>query len=316
MVYAVLFITFMNLVSVLFKGFAMGAANVVPGVSGGTVAFITGIYERLINALKSFDVTAIKLLFTGKVKEFIAHVDFWFLATLGGGIICSILTLAKLLEIGFERYPIYVAALFFGLILASILSVGKMVKQWSASRVIVLFIGLAVALSMAFAPAASENTNILYLMLCGVVAICSMIIPGVSGSFVLLLLGNYQLIMISSVNKLREGNLEESLPIIVPVGIGAVLGLIALSHFLSWLFKRYHDNAVAVITGFVAGSLAIIWPWKRPAEVISKNGEEKILSYESYLPQLDAQLAIVLVVIIAGVALMLTVEKLGVAKLD
>lgn len=304
----------MNLFSVLFKGFAIGAANVVPGVSGGTVAFITGIYERLINALKSFDVTAIKLLFTGKVKQFIAHVDFWFLATLGGGVICSILTLAKLLEIGFERYSIYVAALFFGLILASITSVGKMVKQWSASRVIVLFIGFAVALSMAFAPAASENTNILYLMLCGVVAMCSMIIPGVSGSFVLLLLGNYQLIMISSVNKLREGNLEEALPIIVPVGIGAVLGLIALSHFLSWLFKRYHDNAVAVITGFVAGSLAIIWPWKRPAEVIRKNGEEKILSYESYLPQLDAQFAIVLVVIIAGVALMLTVEKLGVGK--
>lgn len=292
----------------------MGAANVVPGVSGGTVAFITGIYERLINALKSFDVEAVKLLFTGKVKQFMAHVDFWFLASLGAGVICSILTLAKLLEIGFEKYPVYVAALFFGLILASIPSVGKMVKQWSISRYVSLAVGLVMALSMAFAPAASENTNIFYLMLCGVVAMCSMIIPGVSGSFVLLLLGNYQLIMINSVNKLREGNLEESLPIIIPVGVGAVLGLIALSHFLSWLFKRYHDNAVAVITGFVAGSLAIIWPWKNEAEVIFKDGEKKVLSYESYFPQVDTSFGIALVIIIAGAALMLTVEKLGAAK--
>lgn len=306
----------MNLLGVFFKGFAMGAANVVPGVSGGTVAFITGIYERLINALKSFDVKAVKLLLTGKVKGFVDYVDFWFLVSLGAGVICSVFTLAKLLEIGFEKYPVYVASLFFGLILASIPSVGKMVKQWSLSRFISLTIGLVIAATMAFAPAASENTNILYLMLCGVVAMCSMIIPGVSGSFVLLLLGNYQLIMIQSVNTLREGNLADSLPILVPVGIGAVLGLIALSHFLSWLFKRYHDNAVAVITGFVAGSLAIIWPWKRPGEVIMKGDEEKILSYESYFPQLNTEFGIALVIIVAGAALMLTVEKLGAAKPD
>ncbi|MGJ8673649.1 DUF368 domain-containing protein [Rubritalea sp.] len=304
----------MNLLGVFFKGFAMGAANVVPGVSGGTVAFITGIYERLINALKSFDLKAVKLLLSWKVKEFIDYIDFWFLASLGAGVLCSVLTLAKLLEIGFEKYPIYVAALFFGLILASIPSVGKMVKQWSPSRFVSLVIGLAIALSMAFAPAASENTNLFYLMLCGVVAMCSMIIPGVSGSFVLLLLGNYQLIMISSVNKLREGNLGESLPILIPVGVGAVVGLIVLSHFLSWLFKRYHDNAVAVITGFVAGSLAIIWPWKSEAEVIFKNGEKKVLSYESYFPQFDSSLAVAVVIMIAGAALMLGVEKLGSKK--
>ena len=143
---------------------------------------------------------------------------------------------------------------------------------------------------------------------------CSMIIPGVSGSFVLLLMGNYQLIMISSVNKLREGNLAESLPIILPVGVGAVVGLIALSHFLSWLFKKFHDVAVSVITGFVAGSLVIIWPWKTPDEVIIKNGEEKILSYTNNLPHLDSQLAIAFVVILAGAAVMLGVEKLGSTK--
>ena len=306
----------MNLFGVFLKGFAMGAANVVPGVSGGTVAFITGIYERLINALKSFDFKAIKLLGSFKVKEFIAHVDFWFLAALGAGVMTSVLTLAKALEIGFEKYPIYVAALFFGLIAASIPSVGKMVKKWSISRFVALVAGLAIALCLAFTPSASENTNLLYLMLCGVVAMCSMIIPGVSGSFVLLLMGNYQLIMIASVNKLREGNLAESLPILLPVGVGAVVGLIALSHFLSWLFKRFHDIAVSVITGFVAGSLVIIWPWKIPGETIIKNSEVKILSYTNHLPQIDTQLAIAFGVILLGAAVMLGVERLGSTKTE
>ena len=165
----------MNLFGVFLKGFAMGAANVVPGVSGGTVAFITGVYERLINALKSFDFKAIKLLCSFKPKEFIEYVDFWFLAALGGGVVTSVLTLAKALEIGFEKYPIYVAALFFGLIAASIPSVGKMVKKWSPSRFVALAAGLAIALSLAFTPSASENSNILYLMLCGVVAMCGMV---------------------------------------------------------------------------------------------------------------------------------------------
>lgn len=292
----------------------MGAANVVPGVSGGTVAFITGIYERLINALKSFDISAIKLLLGFKIKEFIKHVDFWFLATLGFGVLSSILSLAKVLDWGFANHPVYVASLFFGLIIASIPSLVKMVKTWGASRFFFLLLGLGVAIGMAFAPTASQSSNIFYLMICGVVAMCSMIIPGVSGSFVLLLMGNYQLIMIDSVNRLREGNLGEALPILIPVGTGAVLGLISLSHFLSWLFKKYHDCAVAVITGFVAGSLAIVWPWKRPDEVILKGDEEKILSYESYLPQFDTHFVIALGIMLAGAAIMLVVEKLGSAK--
>ena len=302
--------------SVFLKGFAMGAANVVPGVSGGTIAFITGIYERLINALKSFDVKAIRLMFSGQIKAFIAHVDFWFLLSLGLGGVASVLTLAKLLEIGFTEYPVYVAALFFGLILASIYSVGRLVGQWAAAQYIALGAGLLVAVSMAFLPAASESHNVVYLMLCGVVAMCSMIIPGVSGSFVLLLMGNYQLIMIHSVNNLREGDMASALPVLIPVGIGAVLGLIVLSRLLSWLFKRYHDTAVAVITGFVAGSLVIIWPWKIPGEVVMKNGEEKVLSYIHQLPSLNAEFYVALTIIIAGVALLLLVEKLGAKKED
>lgn len=302
--------------SVFLKGFAMGAANVVPGVSGGTIAFITGIYERLINALKSFDVQAIRLILSGQVKAFIAYVDFWFLLSLGLGGVASVLTLAKLLEIGFAEYPVYVAALFFGLILASIYSVGRLVSQWGSAQYLALATGLLVAVSMAFLPAASESQNFVYLMLCGVVAMCSMIIPGVSGSFVLLLMGNYQLIMIHSVNNLREGDMASALPVLIPVAIGAVLGLIVLSRLLSWLFKRYHDTAVSVITGFVAGSLVIIWPWKVPGEVIVKNGEEKVLSYVHQWPNWDAEFLFAFAIILAGGALLLLVEKLGAKKED
>ncbi|GAA5494026.1 hypothetical protein Rhal01_00181 [Rubritalea halochordaticola] len=304
----------MNLIGVFFKGAAMGAANVVPGVSGGTIAFITGIYERLINALKSFDVQAVKLLFGFKIREFIKHVDFWFLFVLGLGVLTSVATLAKLLEIGFEHYPVYVASLFFGLIAASIWSVAKMVKQWGMGPVIGVLIGCAIAVSLAYAPEANENRSLFYLLICGVVAMCSMIIPGVSGSFVLLLMGNYQLIMIHSVNKLRQGELGEALPVLIPVGVGAVTGLIVLSHILSWLFRKFHDIAVAVITGFVAGSLVIIWPWKRAADVIIKNGEEKVLSYERYFPTIDAQFGIAVAIMLVGVAIMVLTEKLGATR--
>ncbi|MEO0443593.1 MAG: DUF368 domain-containing protein [Pseudomonadota bacterium] len=293
------------------KGFAMGAANVVPGVSGGTVAFVTGIYERLINALKSFDTNGFSLLLKGQFKALLTHVDFWFLFTLGVGVIASVFTLAKLLAIGFERYPVYLAALFFGLIFASVFSVGKRVKVWTLSTVIALSIGLVFAVGLTFAPTATENTSFVYLMLCGMVAMCSMIIPGVSGSFVLLLMGNYQLIMIETVNGLRAGDFAMAVPILLPVAAGAVIGLIVLSRFLSWLFRRHHDNAVAVITGFVAGSLVIIWPWKSPGELINNNGEQKILSYVNQLPDLDLSFGLALIIMAAGAILLLAVDKLG-----
>ena len=292
----------------------MGAANVVPGVSGGTVAFITGIYERLINALKSFDVKAIKLLISFKIKEFIEYVDFWFLAALGGGVASRVLTLAKVLEIGFEKYPIYVASLFFGLILASIPSVGKMVRKWSTSRFIALIVGLAIALGLAFAPTANENTNLLYLMLCGVVAMCSMIIPGVSGSFMLILMGNYSLIMVASVSKLGDLNFSDSLPVLIPVGVGAVVGLLCLSRFLGWLFKAYHDGAVALITGFITGSLLLVWPWKTAISEDLGGGKVKVVAWDRYLPEINTSLGIAITIIIIGVALMLGVEKMGNSK--
>ena len=297
------------------KGFAMGAANVVPGVSGGTIAFITGIYQRLLDALKSFDVEAIRLLLKFNFGAFAKHVDFGFLLSLGLGVMTSILTLAKVLKEAYATDPVMVDAFFFGLILASIFSVGRMVGKWRTFEIIALLIGSAIAVSLAFLEPAGENKNIGYLLVCGVAGMCSMIIPGISGSFILLLMGNYRLIILGAVNDLRAFRFSEALPIILPVGVGAVLGLVVLSRILSWLFKKYHDTAVALITGFVAGSLVIIWPWKKVAESVTVDGKMKVIAWDRQLPdwQLGSTWAAV-AWLIGGIVLIAVTEKLATKK--
>lgn len=292
------------------KGFAMGAANVIPGVSGGTIAFITGIYERLIDALKSFDGKALKHLLKFDLGGFAKHVDMGFLTALGAGVLASVLTLAKLLKEAYADHPVLVDAFFFGLILASIFSVGRMVKSWRFIEIVALLLGLGVAVSLAFLSPAGENGSLGYLAVCGVAGMCSMIIPGISGSFILLLMGNYKLIMLDAVNDLRQFNFANSLPVLIPVGVGAVLGLVALSHILSWLFKRYHDTAVALITGFVAGSLAIIWPWKEA--VYSRTVLDKVVSYQRHFPDFQNNATwIAIAWLVGGIAVIAVTEKLS-----
>ena len=303
----------MNWLAIFLKGAAMGAANVIPGVSGGTVAFITGIYERLIHAVKSLTGPALKLLLKGKVREFIKESDFAFLFFLGLGVLVSILSLAKALKYLFAEHEMYVWAFFFGLILASVIFVGNKVKRWSAAPLVGLLIGTIIAVGIALLRPASESDAIGYLLICGVVAMASMIIPGLSGSFVLLLLGNYQLVMIDSVAKLTDRD-PSALRILIPVGIGAVIGLLALSHLLSWVFKRFHDIAVALLTGFVAGSLLIIWPWKDKITGIFGEGadaREKVVSYDWNLPPLDMSTFIAIGLIIAGFIIVWIMEKTG-----
>ncbi len=282
--------------NVFLTGIAMGVANAIPGVSGGTVAFITGIYERLINALKSLDITAIRLLFRLQTKELSKHVDLPFLASIGLGAVAGVLTLARLLKFLFANYETHVWAYFFGLILASVWLVGKTVKRWGILPLATLFIGCGTAVAIALLKPASENDHPLYLVLCGVVAMASMIIPGISGSFVLLLMGNYKLIMIEAVTRF-------DLKILVPVGMGAVLGLVTLSHLIAWIFKRWHDAAVALMTGFVTGSLLIIWPWKRAITKTFQAGDkvkEKVLGYDWQAPPLDTPALLAFGLIIAG----------------
>ena len=286
-----------------FKGLGVGSANVIPGVSGGTIALITGIFERLINALKSCNLTAIKLFFTGKFKEFAQHIDLWFLVSVGSGVLVAILSIARLFEFMFAEYPIYLWSFFFGMILVSIYYVGITIDKFNWKVLVSFVIGTAIALLIAFGTPAKENSNFIYLMICGAVATCSMILPGLSGSFVLVLMGNYQLIMIDAVNDLN-------LNILLPVVIGGVVGLLAFSHLLSWIFKNYRDITIAVLTGFILGSMPIIWPWKN--DVVTYFGSEaKVTGYEYYLPELNLDFSIALVIMLIGAALIVLTEKMA-----
>ncbi len=290
----------------------MGAANVIPGVSGGTIALITGIFERLINAIKSFDLTATKLLFSGKINEFIKHVDLYFLIAVFAGMVASVVSLAKVLEYLFLNYPVFVWAFFFGLILASVYFVGKSITKWRVSVIITFIIGTIAALSISVLNPATQNDSFLYLIICGVVAICSMILPGLSGSFILILLGNYQLVMIHAVNEL-------DLKIIFPVMIGAVGGLIAFSHILSWIYKKYKDQTISVLTGFILGSLGILWPWQNEAYLkdelgnfILKDGEKIVQSTIRYIPEsFNTEVIIAIALMIIGIITISLIEKVA-----
>jgi putative membrane protein len=277
----------------MLKGMAMGIANVIPGVSGGTIALITGIFERLINAIKTFNLKAVKLLFTGKFKEFAAHTDLYFLLSLFFGVALAIVLVARLFDFLFQNYPVFIWSFFFGLILASVFFVGKTVEKWSPSVIITFITGTTIAALFTFLSPASQSDNFWYLILCGVVAICSMILPGLSGSFVLILMGNYQLVAIDAINELN-------LAVLTPVAIGAVAGLIAFSHFLSWLFKTYKDQTISALTGFIFGSLGIIWPWKTPIEK-AFGDKIKIVGYDYYSPAMNTEFFIALIIIIAGI---------------
>ena len=285
--------SFSSFISTVLKGMAMGAANVIPGVSGGTIALITGIFERLINALKSLDITAIKLLLKGKFRDFAEYVDLYFLIALFTGVGIAIISLARLFKFLFDNYPVYIWAFFFGLVLASVVYVAKTVKRWSISVVISFIVGTAIALTITFLKPGTENSGILYLLLCGIVAICSMILPGLSGSFVLLLMGNYKLVMVDAVN-------DMNLAVLLPVAVGAVVGLILFSHFLSWLLKKFHNQTIATLSGFILGSLGILWPWK---EAITRTfGEKiKIIGYEWHLPQLNSEFYFAVLYIVLGI---------------
>ncbi|MCB2220580.1 MAG: DUF368 domain-containing protein [Bacteroidetes bacterium] len=307
----------MNYLFLVLKGVAMGAANVIPGVSGGTMALITGIFERLINAIKSFNVKAVKLLFSFQFKAFAGHIDLYFLMAVFGGIFIAIVSLAKLFDYLFTNYPVYIWSYFFGLVLASVYFVGKTVTKWTPVVIITFIIGAGAAIVISVLNPAKENSGYLYLLLCGVVAICSMILPGLSGSFVLILMGNYQLVMIDAVN---TWNFE----ILVPVGIGAIAGLLAFSHLLSWVFSRYRDQTISLLTGFILGSVSILWPWQEmiylkneSGEMILKNGEPIVMQYQRYLPDsLSTEVIFAILIAAAGVVSIWIIEKVAAEKTE
>ncbi len=259
------------------KGMGMGAFDIVPGVSGGTIAFITGIYEELISSIKSVDLVALKMLLDRNFLAFWKKINGKFLLILVSGILVSLLSLAKLISGLMESHPIQLWSFFFGLIIISALVVCRDVKKWRGNVVLGLILGCVVAFFITtIAPAETPN-NIFTVFLSGAVAICAMILPGISGSFILIILGKYAFI----VNALTSFDLGT----IIIFSLGCVLGLLSFSRFISWLFKKYHDLAIAVLAGFMIGSLNKVWPWKQTVSTfVDRHGEIKPLMQENILP--------------------------------
>jgi putative membrane protein len=296
----------------VIQGIAMGVANIIPGVSGGTIALIVGIFERLINSIKSFNIKALRLLLKGQWKTFTEETDFYFLVSIFIGIGVAIISLARLFDFLFKNYPVYIWSYFFGLVLASIYFVAKAIDKWRFSVVFFLIFGTIAAALITFVHPATENAHPGYLFLAGVISICSMILPGLSGSFVLILLGDYHLVAIHAINTM-------DFAILVPFALGAIAGLVAFSHLLSWVFKRYKDQTIATLTGFILGSMTVLWPWKTAeyltnsaGQVVVKHGRKVVTHYASTLPaHFGAEVWWAFIIMIIGVLSLTVVEVLA-----
>jgi len=306
---------------ILLKGIAMGMADVVPGVSGGTIAFISGIYEEFVNSLNSINSKALKLLFQFKIKDFWTHINGTFLFSLATGILISIVSLSKLIIYLLENEPTLLWAFFFGLIIASVLFIGKQISKWNARVIIALIIGILASFFITIMEPTSSPDSTLYIFFSGFVAIIAMILPGISGAFILLLLGAYPTI-IGAINNLRTGLANSNYEMVLQSGemlaifaIGAVLGLLTFSRVLAWMFKNYHNTTLAVLTGFMIGSLNKVWPWKETVSTrINSHGEivpfiQKNVSPMNYNG--ETQVIFVIALAIIGFALIYLLEKVA-----
>lgn len=295
---------------VSLKGMGMGAADVVPGVSGGTIAFITGIYEELINTIKSINPTLLKVLKNGGIKALWYKVNAPFLIALLIGIGISIISLSRIILYLLQNHPIPVWAFFFGLILASAYLVAAEIDNWNLPVIIATFVGTSIAYTITIISPAETPTDLWFIFICGAIAICAMILPGISGSFILLLMGKYEYIFTS----LKEFNLA----VIITFALGCVTGILSFSHILSWMFKKYKNVTIALLAGFMIGSLNKVWPWKEVLLKVTINGKEKILQEGNLLPAkytevtgMPNQLWLAIALFVFGVILSIGIERLG-----
>lgn len=288
------------------RGFVMGSADVVPGVSGGTMAFILGIYEELIDSIRAAARPPFwKALVGLRIGEALKAVNAGFLIALLSGILLAVLSLAKGLEWLLENQPVYLWSFFFGLVLASVWTVSKRIPRWSPQLIGALLVGAVGAYIVVGLVPLQTPESAWYLFLSGALAICAMILPGISGSFILVLLGKYQFIL-GAVN-------DRDLMTIAIVGAGAVVGIVTFAQVLGWLFKRYHDLAVAVLIGLMVGSLRKIWPWKEVLATITDRHGALIPTVEAnILPAtFGSEVLIALGLAILGFVLVLLLDKLA-----
>lgn len=324
--------TILDKLFLFVKGLSMGAANKVPGVSGGTVSFVLGFYEELIYSLKKINIKALKLLFTGRFKSFYQYINAEFLLLVMGGSMCSYFTISLVLDYLLKAYELYVWSAFFGMILGSIYYIAKDFNDFKLANVLSIVLGISLGIAISFMSPAKENTNLYFVFFCGIIGVSGMTLPGLSGSFILILMGNYVLLLVDSVNMLSRTILDvfsgdfdfikdpERIKYLKIVGVftaGSTFGLIFISHILGFVLKRWHQLVTAMILGFIIGSLGIVWPWKTEVFKIENgirltdvNGNKIIQNYQRFLPDIsltETWMAIFYILIGIGIVLLIDV---------
>jgi uncharacterized membrane protein len=308
----------------------MGAANKVPGVSGGTVSFVLGFYEEMIYSFRKINYKAFLLLINGRFKSFYNYVNGTFLLLVFSGSVFSYFSVSLFLDYLLKHYELYVWSAFFGMILGSIYYISKDFNNWSTKNIISMLIGIILGVAISFMSPATENDNLWFVFICGIIGVSGMTLPGLSGSFILILLGNYVLLLVDSVailfltlTEVITGDFSfidsperiRYLQIITTFTAGSAFGLVVTSHILGYVLKRWHQIVTAIIIGFIAGSLGIVWPWKHVVFkmkdghiLIDSKGNEVIENFTRYFPdflQLETWIAIFYIAIGIGIILLL-----------
>lgn len=294
----------LDYVFITLKGMAMGAADVVPGVSGGTIAFISGIYEELITSINNINLSLVPLFRKEGAKAVWNKINGNFLASLFLGIFISVFSLAKFLSWLLENEPILLWSFFFGLVVASIFMVAKEITKWNLGSILVFIAGSVLAYFITELPVNNNVDSLPFLFLSGALAICAMILPGISGAFILVLLGSYKTIL--------DAVHERDIKIILTVGVGAIFGLLSFARLLKWMFNHYKNITLALLTGFILGSLNKIWPWKKVLE--TKTFGEKIIVVDdvNVLPgtfEGDNKLMLAIILAVLGFSLIFILER-------
>lgn len=294
---------------VALKGIGMGAADVIPGVSGGTIAFMTGIYEELVGSINSINGQAVRLLFGGKFRDFWKHINGNFLVAVFAGILISVMSLAKLMTYLLAYLPVPTWAFFFGLIVASSVFILRELKDWKPRDGVMLVLGIMLGVVVCTLSPTETPDALWFIFLSGAIAICAMILPGISGSFILLILGKYEF-MLSTLTRIMSGDgVALDYLVLVVFVLGAVVGILSFSKFLHWLLARYHRSTLLVLAGFIIGSLVKVWPWSDMVTVT----EAQLLRTGS-IAEIDMQIPAAVICCIAGAALVTVLELLALRK--
>lgn len=299
--------TIIDYLLIALKGFGMGSADVVPGVSGGTIAFITGIYEELINSIKSIDLGALKVLRKEGIGAAWKHINGWFLVAVFGGILVSVFSLAKVLKYLLEHEPVLLWSFFLGLILASAVFVGRQIRKWNAVVMVFLVIGTGLALFIALSSTFSTPNELWFVFIVAAIAICAMILPGISGSFILVIMGQYGYI-------LDAVDARDFKTVLVFIA-GAAVGLLSFARLVSFLFKSYRDATIALLTGFMIGSIPKVWPWKIATPEELKRGLGELVLPDKFSETMgDPQVLYAVLLVVAGFAIVFLMERFGVSS--